>query len=175
MSIYNATITELNSYKGGVYQQAVSGVTQTEQGCYELEEGCFAVYGLEYKPGFDDAVRAFSPVPCSMYDADSSISRLSSTSPGSRPTRQRGRLGPLVWEQTQQRRSAPVLYLRSPWYVPHVDLSSHLFHHAQPCSCVLVPACELGNVYELRYRRLGPLDFREHRQSEQCGVRLLVT
>ncbi|EIM92127.1 beta-glucan synthesis-associated [Stereum hirsutum FP-91666 SS1] len=55
LSIYNSTITELNSYKGGVYQQAVSGVTQTEQGCYELETGCFAVYGIEYKPGFDDA------------------------------------------------------------------------------------------------------------------------
>jgi len=31
--------------------------------CYELNTGCFAVYGFEYKPGFvdDDAVRTFFP------------------------------------------------------------------------------------------------------------------
>jgi hypothetical protein len=26
-----------------------------DQACYEKEDGCFAVYGFEYKPGFDDA------------------------------------------------------------------------------------------------------------------------
>jgi hypothetical protein len=30
-----------------------------DQGCYQLEEGCYSVYGFEYKPGFDDAVRIF--------------------------------------------------------------------------------------------------------------------
>ncbi|THH13369.1 hypothetical protein EW146_g6838 [Bondarzewia mesenterica] len=53
--IPNATITELNSYTGGVYQQAVSGVTETDQACYELKTGCFSVYGFEYVPGFDNA------------------------------------------------------------------------------------------------------------------------
>jgi len=33
--------------------------------CYELNAGCYAVYGFEYKPGFaqDDAVPTFSPLP----------------------------------------------------------------------------------------------------------------
>ena len=42
---------------GGVFQQAVSSVTETDQNCYELKKGCFSVYGFEYVPGFDDAVR----------------------------------------------------------------------------------------------------------------------
>ncbi|EIN12881.1 glycoside hydrolase family 16 protein [Punctularia strigosozonata HHB-11173 SS5] len=54
-SIANETITALNSYKGGVYQQATSGVTQTNQLCYELVNDCFSVYAFDYQPGFDDA------------------------------------------------------------------------------------------------------------------------
>ncbi|KAL1680245.1 glycoside hydrolase family 16 protein [Schizophyllum commune] len=53
--IYNTSISSENSYKGGVYQQATSVVSKTDQACYELEEGCFSLYGFEYKPGFDDA------------------------------------------------------------------------------------------------------------------------
>ncbi|KAJ7768363.1 glycoside hydrolase family 16 protein [Mycena metata] len=44
-----------NTYIGGAYQQATSVVTKTNQDCYELEGGCATVYGIEYKPGFDDA------------------------------------------------------------------------------------------------------------------------
>ncbi|KAF5325958.1 hypothetical protein D9611_000763 [Ephemerocybe angulata] len=53
--IYDDDITVLNPYTGGIYQQAVSGLSLTNQGCYEGEGGCFAVYGFEYSPGFDDA------------------------------------------------------------------------------------------------------------------------
>jgi len=53
--IANESITELNSYKGGVFQQATSGVTETNPDCYELGTGCTSVYGFEYKPGFDGA------------------------------------------------------------------------------------------------------------------------
>lgn len=53
--IYDEEITHLNEYKGGAFQQATSGVSVTNQDCYELETGCFAVYGFEYKPGYDDA------------------------------------------------------------------------------------------------------------------------
>ncbi|EDR01855.1 glycoside hydrolase family 16 protein, partial [Laccaria bicolor S238N-H82] len=59
MIIPNTTGTELNSYVGGVTQQSTSGLTITDQGCYELEDGCFSKYGFEYKPGphfrFDSA------------------------------------------------------------------------------------------------------------------------
>lgn len=48
-------ISTLNSYMGGAYQQATSVVSQTNQSCYELEDGCFAIFGFEYKPGFDDS------------------------------------------------------------------------------------------------------------------------
>ncbi|EPQ60516.1 beta-glucan synthesis-associated [Gloeophyllum trabeum ATCC 11539] len=57
--IPDPTATELNSYTGGVYQQASSGVTKTEQDCYELGTGCFSVYGFEYKPGFDNSYIAW--------------------------------------------------------------------------------------------------------------------
>jgi len=35
----------------GVYQQTTSGLTITNQDCYELNKGCFSIYGFEYKPG----------------------------------------------------------------------------------------------------------------------------
>lgn len=28
--------------------------TDSDQSCYELVDNCFATYGVEYKPGFDD-------------------------------------------------------------------------------------------------------------------------
>ncbi|KAJ7472266.1 glycoside hydrolase family 16 protein [Mycena galericulata] len=53
--IEDPSISTLNTYIGGVYQQATSVVTLTNQRCYELLEGCFSIYGFEYKPGFDDS------------------------------------------------------------------------------------------------------------------------
>ncbi|KAJ7489436.1 beta-glucan synthesis-associated [Mycena latifolia] len=46
--IPNNTISVLNSYIGGAFQQATSVVTQTNQLCYELLDNCFSVYGFEY-------------------------------------------------------------------------------------------------------------------------------
>ncbi|KAF5371672.1 hypothetical protein D9758_003419 [Tetrapyrgos nigripes] len=54
-TIYDDTLTVQNSYLGGVFQQATSALTTTDQECYELNSGCFSVYGFEYKPGYDDA------------------------------------------------------------------------------------------------------------------------
>lgn len=51
--IPDPSTTFLNPYVGGITQQATSGVTTTNQSCYELEAGCFSTYGFEYKPGFD--------------------------------------------------------------------------------------------------------------------------
>ncbi len=67
MIIYDATETYLNTYTGGAFQQATSGVSLTgeflrqrresridmgeDQNCYQLATGCFSVYGFEYKPG----------------------------------------------------------------------------------------------------------------------------
>ncbi|PAV20766.1 glycoside hydrolase family 16 [Pyrrhoderma noxium] len=53
--IADETISELNTYVGGVYQQAASVVTNNDQDCYTGETGCFSVYGFEYEPGFDNA------------------------------------------------------------------------------------------------------------------------
>ncbi|KAJ2933707.1 hypothetical protein H1R20_g3344, partial [Candolleomyces eurysporus] len=44
-----------NDYVGGVWQQTTSGLAQTNQNAYELNGGQYAVYGFEYKPGYDDA------------------------------------------------------------------------------------------------------------------------
>ncbi|KAI0639519.1 beta-glucan synthesis-associated [Trametes polyzona] len=48
-------ISFLNDYKGGAFQQASSVVTETNQEAYELTGNVFSVYGIQYKPGFDDA------------------------------------------------------------------------------------------------------------------------
>jgi len=56
LEIIDSEMSFLNTYKGGVYQQASSVVSYTNPDCYEKSgSGCFAVYGIEYKPGFDDA------------------------------------------------------------------------------------------------------------------------
>ncbi|KIK93596.1 glycoside hydrolase family 16 protein [Paxillus rubicundulus Ve08.2h10] len=53
--INDPDITVLNSYHGGAYQQTTSGLSVTDQDCYELDEGCYSVYGFEYVPGFENA------------------------------------------------------------------------------------------------------------------------
>ncbi|CAL1705278.1 unnamed protein product [Somion occarium] len=53
--IANASKSMLNPYKGGVYQQATSVVTETNQEAYEGTGNVYSVYGVQCKPGFDDA------------------------------------------------------------------------------------------------------------------------
>lgn len=36
----------------GAYQQATSTLVTNNQSCYELSQGCFAVYGFQYQPGY---------------------------------------------------------------------------------------------------------------------------
>jgi len=55
LKVYNPSATALNSYVGGAFQQTTSGLSFTEQDCYELGKGCFSIYGFEYIPGFDNA------------------------------------------------------------------------------------------------------------------------
>lgn len=55
LDIPNPSVTALNEYAGGVFQQAISAVSEVDQGCYDGTNRCFSVYGFEYKPGFDDA------------------------------------------------------------------------------------------------------------------------
>ncbi|GAA5859034.1 hypothetical protein JCM8547_003976 [Rhodosporidiobolus lusitaniae] len=50
----HSSLTELNSYKGGVYQQATSGVTYTDQAAYELSGGGFSDYSFEYNTDHDN-------------------------------------------------------------------------------------------------------------------------
>ncbi|TFK37537.1 glycoside hydrolase family 16 protein [Crucibulum laeve] len=53
VTFYDST-TKLNGYHGGAFQQTTSGLAPTNQDCYELSTGCFAIYAFEYRPGFDD-------------------------------------------------------------------------------------------------------------------------
>ncbi|KAF7974426.1 hypothetical protein HWV62_12296 [Athelia sp. TMB] len=56
LKIYNSSVTQLNTYIGGAYQQTTSGLSVTNQSCYELSgTGCFSIYGFEYVPGFDNS------------------------------------------------------------------------------------------------------------------------
>ncbi len=54
--IADPSISELNTFKGSITQQATSVVTATDPLCYEYDAGCFSIYGFEYKPGFEDGV-----------------------------------------------------------------------------------------------------------------------
>ena len=73
--IPDTSISALNTYMGAVYQQASSVVTQTsmrpfsaqsycrmltviyaDQEAYELTGNQYSVYGIQYQPGFDNAV-----------------------------------------------------------------------------------------------------------------------
>ncbi|KAG1749837.1 glycoside hydrolase family 16 protein [Suillus paluster] len=51
-NIPNPDVTILNPYIGGVFQQATSGVTNTNQSCYTQNTGCYETYGYQYKPGY---------------------------------------------------------------------------------------------------------------------------
>lgn len=57
--IPNTTLTELNPYMGGAFQQATSGLTFTNQEAYERTGNVYSVYGVQYQPGFDDAYIAW--------------------------------------------------------------------------------------------------------------------
>ncbi|PLW11627.1 hypothetical protein PCANC_05828 [Puccinia coronata f. sp. avenae] len=50
-TIYNATISNINSYKGGIYQEAVSVVSTTDQTAYQATGGKFQTFGYEYTTG----------------------------------------------------------------------------------------------------------------------------
>ncbi|KAF9260352.1 beta-glucan synthesis-associated [Marasmius fiardii PR-910] len=55
--VNDPNITVLNSYKGGVLQQATSCVSKTNQACYSQmgADPCFTLYGFEYKEGYDNS------------------------------------------------------------------------------------------------------------------------
>ncbi|ORY27881.1 beta-glucan synthesis-associated protein-domain-containing protein [Naematelia encephala] len=46
--IYDSDLTAWNTYKGGFYQQAVSGLTYIDNDVYQLTNGDFNTYGVEY-------------------------------------------------------------------------------------------------------------------------------
>ncbi|RDB16789.1 Beta-glucan synthesis-associated protein KRE6 [Hypsizygus marmoreus] len=48
------TTSIFNTYVGGITQMTTSVLTKTEPTAYEENGGQFAIYGFEYKPGFDD-------------------------------------------------------------------------------------------------------------------------
>ena len=49
LEIFDQSITSMNSYRGGVYQQALSGVTNLNNNWYDGKE--YQTYGFEYTPG----------------------------------------------------------------------------------------------------------------------------
>ncbi|KAJ7594668.1 beta-glucan synthesis-associated [Mycena floridula] len=53
--VRDTDVTVLNPYKGGIWQEATSGLSTANQDCYELQTGCYATYGFEYQPGYDDS------------------------------------------------------------------------------------------------------------------------
>ncbi|KAJ7315025.1 beta-glucan synthesis-associated [Mycena albidolilacea] len=55
MFIADSSLSRQNSFSGGVFQQATSVVSTTNQGCYQLLDQCYAVQGFEYVPGYGDA------------------------------------------------------------------------------------------------------------------------
>lgn len=51
MEIYDSQITMMNNYRGGTYQEAVSGLSWLNNNWYEVNGGEYQTYGFEYTPG----------------------------------------------------------------------------------------------------------------------------
>jgi beta-glucan synthesis-associated protein KRE6 len=49
--VYDHSITEMNTYRGGVYQQAVSGLTNLNNNWYDGKQ--YQTYAFDYKTGKD--------------------------------------------------------------------------------------------------------------------------
>ena len=47
MIIPNPSVSEMNTFVGSATQEATSVVTNTNSSCYELDGGCYSVYGFE--------------------------------------------------------------------------------------------------------------------------------
>lgn len=47
MIIRDSNISTMNTFIGSATQQATSVVTSTNASCYELDGGCYSVYGFE--------------------------------------------------------------------------------------------------------------------------------
>ncbi|KAL2872692.1 SKN1/KRE6 family beta-glucan synthesis-associated protein [Aspergillus lucknowensis] len=56
-AVYDEKITQINTYRGGPYQQAMSGVTNLNNDWYNGKE--YQTYAFEYKPGADGNVTWF--------------------------------------------------------------------------------------------------------------------
>lgn len=54
VTIHDATKTKLNTYKGDVFQQALSGLTYLDSDSYVETMGKFSTYGFEYNPSRGD-------------------------------------------------------------------------------------------------------------------------
>ncbi|PWN49945.1 beta-glucan synthesis-associated, partial [Violaceomyces palustris] len=52
--VYDPTITEFNSYVGSPLQQCVSSITQTPDRGFQLTNGEFVKFGLDYSPDWDN-------------------------------------------------------------------------------------------------------------------------
>ncbi|KAK9477947.1 beta-glucan synthesis-associated protein-domain-containing protein [Lipomyces japonicus] len=55
MEIYNYTVTQMNTYTGGPFQQAISGITVLNNDWYDFN--AFQSYGFEYSPGKDGYIQ----------------------------------------------------------------------------------------------------------------------
>lgn len=51
--VYDATKTHMNTYKGGIWQQALSALTFLPSASYQGTQGQFSIYGFEYWPSRD--------------------------------------------------------------------------------------------------------------------------
>ncbi|KAL4742356.1 beta-glucan synthesis-associated protein-domain-containing protein [Aspergillus similis] len=56
-AVYNPSITQINTYRGGPYQQAMSGVTNLNNGWYNNK--AYQIYAFEYTPGIQGNVSWF--------------------------------------------------------------------------------------------------------------------
>ncbi|GAA5855464.1 hypothetical protein JCM5353_002319 [Sporobolomyces roseus] len=52
--VHSPDVTKLNTYTGGIYQQACSAVTETPRDAYQHDGGGFSTYGWESNPGEND-------------------------------------------------------------------------------------------------------------------------
>lgn len=148
--IYEPSTTVLNEYRGGVYQQTTSALSTTNQDCYELNTGCHAVYGFEYKPGYAEDSKSTITAHSTLAHRVQAL-----ISPGSMTVKRSGAQMLLAWPQTLLPKLVLVQYPKNRWYVLYLSFFCLLSR-----SLTLISVChsKLGLVRKFRRDRLWGID-----------------
>lgn len=133
----------------GVYQQTTSGLSITNQACYERNSDCFSIFGFEYKPGCVwFSCSWFFTGPIGFWSLD----LMMPTFLGSTTGTLHGQFIRLVLDQTHSRRLDHGQSRLNLWYSCYFLRCSYQLNWSY--YILLVHHCQFGFLNELRWYRL---------------------